>query len=87
MANTVAFNKTDVNICFKDLEISSIFMCNHLLALGNYHFIKVRESVLSNDRKFNAVCIEDGEFEYIEDEQSVKSFVGEVALNGIFLKD
>lgn len=87
MANTVVFNKTDVNrttLCFENLEIGTIFMYDHPEAY--YHFIKVEKCASSRDDEFNAICIEDGEFEYIEERRNVKKFIGEISLNGIFIE-
>lgn len=89
MANTVVFNqKTNIkknDFCFEDLKIGDVFMCNYPEAWG--HFIKVEESVWSDSNDFNAICIEDGSYGFFDKEERVKKFIGEIALNGIFVED
>lgn len=92
MANTVVFNKKTEDkkdgLCFEDLEIGDIFMYNFEEA--THHFIKVpdgeeKDGYSSSD--FNAVCIEDGGYELVDNEETVKKFLGEIALNGTFVAD
>lgn len=89
MANIVVFNpKTDIHRtarCFEDLEIGNIFMYDYPGA--RYHYIKVERNVSSYDNVNNAICIEDGSCVFFDKEQNVKKFIGEIALNGIFIKD
>ena len=93
MANTVVFNKQTEEckkeaLCFRDLDIGNIFMCNFEGA--TYHFIKAPYNEEKNGYSsldFNAICIEDGGCELFEDETEVKKFIGEIALNGIFIEE
>lgn len=88
MANTVVFNETNINrdtLCFEDLEISNIFMFDYPEA--RFHFIKVEKGVSSEGFGFNAICIEDGKFDYFEEGRNVKKFIGEIVLNGTFIRE
>lgn len=88
MPNKVIFNQkeevTKNALCFKDLEIGDVFMVNNSYA--RFHYIKVKESVLSDGSGFNAFCIEDGRYSLFNKEEKAKKFIGEIALNGIFVE-
>ena len=88
MENRILFNEKNVNrptLLFEDLEIGSIFMYDYPEA--RYHFIKVKKGTPSLEDDYNAVCLEDGEFECIEEGRDVKKFFGEISLNGIFIRE
>lgn len=87
MANIVVFNQKtegmENTLCFEDLKIGDVFMYNYPEAW--HHFIKVEGSVWSDANDFNAICIEDGSYGFFDKGERVKKFIGEIALNGIFV--